>query len=109
MVKGQGYEEQLDDDEGGGNDANKKSGKSAASGPKTPVVYPEKKILTRRQINRGLTDMEDLAPLKEMVGIQHISPVLYYIPCFKKKNIGFRQSLRFCFYHELGVPIPESE
>jgi len=72
-------------------------------------VYPEKKTLTRRQINRALTDMEDLAPLKEMVGIHHISPKLKYIPCFKNKNVTFRMKLRHCMLHELGVPIPEGE
>lgn len=84
-----------------------KSGKSNAS--KKSIVYPEKKTLTRRQINRALTDMEDLAPLKEMVGINHISPILYHVPCFKQKNVGFREKLRYCILHELDVPIPENE
>lgn len=53
--------------------------------------------------------MEDLAPLKEMVGVHHISPILQYVPCFKNKNVGFRYALRECICNELGVAVPESE
>ena len=68
-----------------------------------------KKTLTRRQINKALMDMEDTSPLRDMVGIQHISPLLGYIPFFNKKNIGFRQKLRVCLCKELDVEIPASE
>lgn len=69
----------------------------------------KKKILTRRQINKALMDMEDTSPLRDMVGIQHISPLLGYIPFFNQKNIGFRQKLRVCLCKELDVEIPASE
>lgn len=44
-----------------------------------------------------------------MVGVNHISPLLYKIPCFKKQNVGFRQAVRETFSAELGIKIPENE
>ena len=65
--------------------------------------------MTRREINKARMDIEDTHPLRGIVGGQHISPIIGYMPCFKKRNIGFRLALRDCVCQELGVKIPESE
>ena len=54
-------------------------------------------------------DIEDQAPLREMVEARHISPVLKFLPCIKKKNQGFRYGVRASICAELGVKIPVSE
>lgn len=103
---GFGFAEQHDEDEGGhGHHHHSVFADQEAIQEK----MAEKKVLTRRQINRALMDMEDTSPLKHMVGAEHISPLLACLPCFKRRNIGFRQKLRFCICQELGVEIPESE
>ena len=70
---------------------------------------PRKTTLTRREINKARMDIEDTHPLRKVVGAKHISPWLGYLPCFSKRNIGFRLALRECVCAELGVKIPESE
>ena len=70
---------------------------------------PQKKTLTRRQINKCLLDMDDTHPLKHMVGVKHITSLLGYLPFFKKQNVDFRHSVRVSLCAELGVKIPESE
>ena len=73
--------------------------------------YPPKQVLTRKQINKCLMDIEDTHPLKDMVGVEHITPVLKDLPCYRliKMNIGFRQAVRQSVCAELGINIPESE
>ena len=102
-AEGQGNWEEQQDDEGGHDEPH--------GHEKEALIrkYPEKKVLTRRQINKALMDMEDLAPLKELVGPSHISPILEYVPCFNKRKRGFRFALRECICQELDVVIPESE
>ena len=53
--------------------------------------------------------MDDTHPLKHMVGVDHITPLLGYLPFFKKKNISFRHCVRLSLCAELGVKIPESD
>lgn len=68
--------------------------------------YPEKKILTRKEINKCLMDIEDMEPLSNIVQMEHISPTLARLSCFKKRNLGFRRAVRECICEEINVKIP---
>jgi len=63
--------------------------------------------LTRQQINKCIMDIEDVHPLREMVDLVNLVPVLSW--CYKKKRSEFKPTLRKLLLEELKVKIPKNE
>ena len=68
---------------------------------------PPKEILTRKQINKCMMDIQDQMPIREMTDLWHIAP--WFKMCFKPRKMPFKLALKKALLQEMGLEAPESD